>query len=112
MVGFEAGTPVSVEPSLKYHPYRHGCLTAVRYPDPGPCMVGSLTGAVASERVTEARDGGLKPVGHRLLSAKAQARLTASATARAGTKVGLSDPVVPRGRAIAQRIKGTLGITG
>ena len=31
---------------------------------------------------------------------------------RAGTKVGLSDPVVPHGRAIAQRIKATLGITG
>ena len=31
---------------------------------------------------------------------------------RAGTKVGLSDPVVPSGRAIAQRIKATLGITG
>ena len=45
-------------------------------------------------------------------SAKAQARLTASATARAERKLGLSDPVVPRGRAIAQRIKGTLGITG
>ena len=75
-------------------------------------MVGSLTGAVASERVTEARDGGLRPVGNRLLSAMAQARLTASATARAGTKVGLSHPVVPHGRAIAQRIKGTLGITG
>ena len=112
MVGFEAGTPVSVEPSLKYHPYRHGCLTAVRYPDPGHGVAGSLTGAVASQSVTEARDGGLRPVGHRLLSAKAQARLTASATARAETKVGLSDPVVPRGRAIAQRIKGTLGITG
>ena len=69
-------------------------------------MVGSLTGAVASQMVTEARDGGLKPVGHRLLSAKAQARLTVSATARTETKVGLSDPVVPRGRAIAQRIKG------
>ena len=37
----------------------------------GPCMVGSLTGAVASQSVTEARDGGLKPVGHRLLSAMA-----------------------------------------
>jgi hypothetical protein len=45
-------------------------------------------------------------------SAKAQARLTASATARAEGKPGLSDPVAPRGRAIAQRIKGTLGITG
>src|SRR4051812_15688906 len=31
---------------------------------------------------------------------------------RAGTKVGLSDPVVPDGRAIAQQIKGTPGITG
>ena len=33
-------------------------------------------------------------------------------TSRAGTKVGHSDPVVPYGRAIAHRIKGTLGITG
>ena len=33
-------------------------------------------------------------------------------TSRAGAKAGLSDPVVLSGRAIAQRIKGTLGITG
>ncbi len=33
-------------------------------------------------------------------------------TSRAGAKAGQSDPVVPYGRAIAQRIKGTLGITG
>ena len=33
-------------------------------------------------------------------------------TGRAGTKVGLSDPAVPNGRAVAQRIKGTPGITG
>ena len=38
--------------------------------------------------------------------------MTARPTSRAGTKVGLSDPVVPNGRAIAQRIKATLGITG
>ena len=38
--------------------------------------------------------------------------LTARVTARAETKVGHSDPVVPYGRAIAQRIKGTPGITG
>ena len=38
--------------------------------------------------------------------------LDCGATTRAGTKVGLSDPVVPYGRAIAQRIKATLGITG
>ena len=33
-------------------------------------------------------------------------------TSRAETKVGHSDPVVLSGRAIAQRIKGTPGITG
>ena len=38
--------------------------------------------------------------------------MTARPTSRAGTKVGLSDPVVPHGRAIAQRIKATPGITG
>ena len=101
-----------VEPALKYRPALLWRLTAAGQPGPEPCMVGSLTGAVASQTVTEARDGGLRPVGHRLLSAMAQARLTARVTARAETKVGHSDPVVPRGRAIAQRIKGTLGITG
>ena len=75
-------------------------------------MVGSLTGAVASQIVTEAREGRLRPVGNRSLSAMAEASLTASLTRRAETKVGHSDPVVPSGRAIAQRIKGTLGITG
>ena len=74
--------------------------------------MGSLTGAVASERVTEAPKGSLSAVGNRAKSAKAEGSLTARRTGRAGTKVGLSDPVVPRGRAIAQRIKATLGITG
>jgi Family of unknown function (DUF6467) len=101
-----------VEATLKYRPFVLWRLTAVGYPDPGPCMVGSLTGAVASQRVTEARDGGLRLVGNQPLSAMAQARLTARLTSRAGTKVGHSDPVVPREWAIAQRIKGTPGITG
>jgi hypothetical protein len=38
--------------------------------------------------------------------------LTARLTGRAGTKVGLSDPAVESGIAVAQRIKGTPGITG
>ena len=38
--------------------------------------------------------------------------MTARLTSRAGSKDGLSDPVVPHGRAIAQRIKATPGITG
>ena len=111
MVDFEAGAPAFVESPLKYHPYLHGCLTAAQQ-GPGQCLVGSLTGAVASQRVTEARDGGLRLVGNQPLSAMAQARLTARLTSRAGTKVGHSDPVVPREWAIAQRIKGTPGITG
>ncbi len=71
-----------------------------------------MTGAVASQKVTEALKGSLRLVGNQPLSAKAEGSLTARATARAGTKVGLSDPVVLSGRAIAQRIKGTPGITG
>ena len=71
-----------------------------------------MTGAVASQKVTEACEGRLKLVGNQLLSAMAKACLTARVTTRAETKVGHSDPVVPCGRAIAQRIKGTPGITG
>ncbi|KAF3791468.1 Subtilisin-like protease SBT1-5 [Nymphaea thermarum] len=41
-------------------------------------------------------------------SAKAEGSLTARPTRRAGTKVGLSDPTVPSGRAVAQRIKADL----
>ena len=74
--------------------------------------MGSLTGAVASQRVTEAFKGSLRMVGNHLQSVKAQGSLTVRLTSRAGAKAGLSDPVVPHGRAIAQRIKATLGITG
>ena len=38
--------------------------------------------------------------------------MTARLISRAGTKVGLSDPVIPNGRVIAHQIKGTPGITG
>ena len=72
-----------------------------------------MTGAVASERVTEAR--AWCPQCGRYSHAEsvtAEGRLTVRPTGRADTKVGCSDPVAPRGRAIAQRIKGTLGITG
>ena len=74
--------------------------------------MGSLTGAVASQRVTEASKGSLSADGNRAKSVKAEGSLTATPTSGAGTKVGLSDPVALDGRAIAQRIKATLGITG
>ena len=51
-------------------------------------------------------------VGHHSQSVKAQGSLTVRLTSRTGSKDGLSDPVVPHGRAIAQRIKATPGITG
>ena len=52
-----------------------------------------MTGAVASERATEAPKGSLSADGNRTKSAKAEGSLTARRTGRAGTKVGLSDPV-------------------
>ena len=93
MGGYEYGTPVSYEPLLGYHPCVTGFLTCSRDPAGGQCQTGSLTGAVASERVSEALKGSLRMVGNHPKSAKAEGSLTARATVRAGTKVGLSDPV-------------------
>ena len=112
MGDIDVSTPVLAESPLGYHPCNVGILTIYRDPVFGQCQVGSLTGAVASKRVTEAPKGSLSADGNRAESAKAEGSLTARQTGRAGTKVGLSDPVVPSGRAIAQRIKATLGITG
>jgi hypothetical protein len=44
-----------VEAPLEYCPLPSGGLTRGRDPARGPCQAGSLTGAVASKRVTEAR---------------------------------------------------------
>ena len=74
--------------------------------------MGSLTGVVASKSVSEASKGTLSTLGNRAKSIYVEGCLTERLTSRTGTKVGLSDPVVLNGRAIAQRIKGTLGITG
>lgn len=95
-----------------YHPCDIEVLTWFHNLEWGQCQVGSLTGAVASQKVTEAPKGSLRMVGNHSQSVKAEGSLTARPTGRAGTKVGLSDPVVPSGRAIAQRIKATPGITG
>ena len=103
---------VGTESLLGYHPWCTGLLTSGRKPAGGQWQTGSLTGAVASERVSEALKGLLRMDGNHPESAKAEAGLTATATVGAGTKVGLSDPVAESGIAIAQRIKATLGITG
>ena len=104
----EAGTLVPVESPVKYHPSGARGLTSGE----GHRLVGSLTGVVASKSVTEASQGPLSADGNRAESAVAEAGLTERQTSRPGTKVGQSDPVVPHGRAIAHRIKGTPGITG
>ena len=87
-------TLVTVEPTLGYHSCVIGVLTDGRDPASGHCQTGSLTGAVASERVTEAFKGSLRMVGNHSQSAKAEGSLTARQTCRAGAKAGLSDPAV------------------
>ena len=71
MGDFEAATLVVVESSLKYHPDYVEVLTQVRYRDRGQCVVGSLTGAVSSQRVTEEHEGTLSMVGNHAMSAMA-----------------------------------------
>ena len=71
MGGFEVRTLVLMEPSLKYHPGMFEVLTSTRNPGYGQCMVGSLTGAVSSQRVTEEHEGVLIMVGNRADSALA-----------------------------------------
>ena len=51
-----------VEPTLKYDPLLIWGLT----PNGGQCLVGSLTGVVASKRVTEAPKGTLNTFGNRV----------------------------------------------
>ena len=65
MGDFEAGALAFVESPLKYHPDVIEVLTLPRDPGRGPCMAGSLTGAVSSQRVTEELEGTLSAVGYR-----------------------------------------------
>ena len=71
MGGFEVGSLDLMEPTLKYHPGVFEVLTLARYPGWGQCMVGSLTGAVSSQSVTEEFEGTLNTVGNRVDSALA-----------------------------------------
>jgi hypothetical protein len=63
---FEIATPVVMESFLEYHPQQTAFLTRDHYLVGGQCLVGSLTGAVASQKVTEAPNGSLKMVGNHL----------------------------------------------
>ena len=67
----EAGALASVEPTLKYHPCSFVVLTYAGQPGGGHCLVGSLTGAVASQKITEVYKGSLSLIGNQASSAKA-----------------------------------------
>ena len=69
MGDYEDDTPVLLESSLKYHPLTLDVLTKITKRGLGQCLVGSLTGAVSSQRVTEEHEGLLMTVGHRQVSA-------------------------------------------
>src|SRR5699024_441747 len=87
-------------------------LTQGRDPVRRQFQVGSLTGAVASQRVTEAPKGSLRMVGNHTKSVQIEGTLTPIHTSRPARQGGLRDPVVPHGGGNAQRIKATPGITG
>ena len=53
-----------VETAVKYHFYTVLCLTLAHELGSGQGQAGSLTGAVASQRVTEAPKGSLRVNGH------------------------------------------------
>ena len=70
MGDWEARALAFVESTLGYHPSVAGILTVSHKLVNGQCQVGSLTGAVASQKVTEAFKGSLRMVGNHLLECK------------------------------------------
>jgi hypothetical protein len=111
--GCEAGPPGPAEPSVKYHPGDVGDLTWS-----SESWIGTVSGGQFDwgGRLLKSSGGAQwspqRGRQSRVESVNAEGGLTARRTGRAGAKAGVSDPAVPRGRAVAQRIKGTPGITG
>ncbi len=60
--------------------------------------MGSFTGAVPCQSVTQGYKGWLVTDGNRNVTIKGEASLTATPKGEAGTKVGLSDPPILHGR--------------
>ena len=70
MGGRERFAPADREPPLGYHSSDVETLTTCHKLGVGHCQVDSLTGAVASEKVTEAPKGLLSMVGNHALECK------------------------------------------
>ena len=105
-------TPVFKEPLLGYYPCCIGFLTGRRRAVDGTVSVGQFDWG---GRLPKSNGGaqrypqlGWKPSAE----CKGKRVFDCETSSRAGTKVGLSDPAVLNGKAVAQRIKATLGITG
>ena len=64
MGGVENSFAEELEPMVRYHSNKARILTLYRYPVRGQFQVVSLTGAVASQKVTEACKGFLRLVGN------------------------------------------------
>ena len=101
MGGDETSIPVDVEPSLRYHPWEARSLREARHS-------GSLTlpgGQFHWGGGLLKCNGGVQRFPHTgqksVREYKGKGSLTARPTSQAGTKVGLIDPTVPRGRAVA-----------
>ena len=75
MGDWEAGTLVSAESPVEYHSFHTRILTGGREPVTGQYQVGSLTGAVASYKVTEAPKGSLGADGNRTIECKGRRAL-------------------------------------
>ncbi len=89
MGGVESSPVGLLVPSVRYHSREARILTSTRNPGEKQFQVGSLTGAVASKKVTEAHKGSLRLDGNQPESVKAQGSLTARETTQAGRKLGL-----------------------
>ena len=69
---FEVSVSAEMEGTVKYHPVYVCVLTLISVkPDREQWELGSLTGAVSSQSVTEEFEGTLGTVGHRANSAMA-----------------------------------------
>ena len=93
------GRTIRCIPSMEHLSLKISTLIILPHKNPAMkhCLVGSLTGEVASKKVTEAYKGWLSADGNRAGRTKAKASLTARGTSRAGAKAGLSDPRMRNG---------------